>query len=166
MATIVFNGQEYESIDAMPAEIRRLYEQVAGMLADADGDGMPDAFQQTMQAQVMTASQYVVDGQVYHRLEDLPPEARRRYEQAMAQFDTNQDGVPDMLAGVMGGAPVSAHPAESGSPAPLSSATTIPTVRVVGESSPESRVRMLTLAVVVLLVVVAGLAYLLLVRWM
>lgn len=40
---IVFNGQEYSSPDQMPAEVRRVYEQImSGVLADADRDGIPD----------------------------------------------------------------------------------------------------------------------------
>lgn len=40
---IVFNGQKFSSPDDMPPEIRKAYEQVmSGVLADSDGDGIPD----------------------------------------------------------------------------------------------------------------------------
>ncbi len=43
---IVFNGQEYSSVDEMPEEARRIYEQaMSGVLADTDKNGIPDLFE-------------------------------------------------------------------------------------------------------------------------
>jgi hypothetical protein len=39
---ITFDGKTYRSIDDMPPNVRRSYEDVAEMMADRDGDGVPD----------------------------------------------------------------------------------------------------------------------------
>lgn len=133
MARITFNGQEYDSPDAMPPDVRRLYDLMSGMLADKDGDGMPDMFEGVdgNNASITTqTTQFVVDGKVYTNLDDLPPEARRRYEQTMRRFDADGDGVPDILASVSSGAAPAA-------PAALTSPPTSqpPHVTVIGEGS-------------------------------
>lgn len=42
---IVFNGQEYASLDAMPPDVRQAYDQIVKQLGDADHDGVPDIVQ-------------------------------------------------------------------------------------------------------------------------
>jgi hypothetical protein len=44
---------------------------------------------------------FIVNGQEYDALESLPPEARAKYEQAMGKLDKNQNGIPDILEGMM-----------------------------------------------------------------
>jgi hypothetical protein len=44
----------------------------------------------------------VVDGTEFNGLENLPPEARARYEEAIRQLDANRNGIPDLLEGRMG----------------------------------------------------------------
>lgn len=107
---ILFNGQEYNRVEDMPADVRQLYEQMMGMFADKNQDGIPDMFQQGKAGQVVqtpmnvSATQMiVVDGQVYHSVADLPPDVRGRYEAKMAEVDKNQDGVPDVLEGFLQG---------------------------------------------------------------
>jgi hypothetical protein len=46
MATIRFSGQEYESVEAMPPDVRAAYESVRQVFADNDQDGLPDIFEQ------------------------------------------------------------------------------------------------------------------------
>jgi len=43
----------------------------------------------------------MVDGKTYNSIEDLPPEARARYETAMGALDKNQNGMPDFLEGMI-----------------------------------------------------------------
>ena len=44
----------------------------------------------------------IFNGKEYNRLEDMPPEARRAYQQAMGMLaDKNQNGVPDFMEGMM-----------------------------------------------------------------
>ena len=43
---IIFNGKEYSSIEEMPEEVRRTYEQaMSGVLSDSDRNGIPDLFE-------------------------------------------------------------------------------------------------------------------------
>ncbi len=81
---IVFNGQEYPSLDAMPPEARKAYQQVMGMFADKDGNGVPDVFEgRGSDAVVIEQSSIVVNGQAYPGVEAMPADVRRIYEQAM-----------------------------------------------------------------------------------
>jgi hypothetical protein len=99
MATIIFNGQTYTSVEAMPPEARQAYEQALALLADNDRDGIPDIIQGAMagQASVMQmGTRIVVNGQAYASLDEMPPEARRAYDQVADLFDRNRDGIPDI----------------------------------------------------------------------
>jgi hypothetical protein len=118
MATITFNGQEYDSPEAMPPEVRRLYELANQMLADQNQDAIPDLFGQLTdmsQSSVIHSAQFVVDGKVYRSLDELPADARRKYEQAMERLDANRNGVPNLLEGDLFG---TAPPAATPSPVP------------------------------------------------
>ncbi|NOZ19532.1 MAG: hypothetical protein GXP25_00425 [Planctomycetes bacterium] len=90
---IVFNGQEYSGVDDMPLEVRRAYEQVMNMLADRDGDGVPDAVQNsdgTFTADVVT--KIVVNGREYNSIDEMPEDVRRMYELARSAQDDGQGG--------------------------------------------------------------------------
>ena len=107
---LVVNGKSYASLDEMPPEVRQEYEQAMGLLADKDQNGVPDVFEGMMQAgnvNVQTTTitgpaQFIVDGKTYASVDDLPPEARQKYEQALPKLrqvmgDANQNGVPDVF---------------------------------------------------------------------
>ena len=90
---IIFNGQEYSSVDEMPAAVRRAYERVMGMLADRDGDGVPDAVREsdgTFTADVI--NKIVVNGREYGGLDEMPPDVRRMYEMAMSAQRDGRSG--------------------------------------------------------------------------
>ncbi len=115
---IVIDGKTYNSVDEMPEDIRRTYEEamrnfgtaasgtanpmqtVNNVFADANNNGMPDIMENQVQS-LMSGMTYVVNGQTYNTLEDLPPEARAKYEQAMGSMDKNRNGMPDFLEGMM-----------------------------------------------------------------
>jgi hypothetical protein len=42
---IVFNGREYASVDEMPPDVRKAYDEAMQLFADADHDGIPDIVQ-------------------------------------------------------------------------------------------------------------------------
>jgi hypothetical protein len=79
---IVVNGQEYDSWDQVPEEIRAL---MGGTLPDADHNGVPDLLEG---GPIPTAGMTVqstaidVDGVTYQSLADLPPQARAALEAA------------------------------------------------------------------------------------
>ena len=60
--TITVNGQTYSSVDEMPPEVRRQYEQVMSLMADRNNDGVPDILEgrppgeSTVVSQVTTTS--------------------------------------------------------------------------------------------------------------
>ncbi len=90
---IIVNGQEFSSVEEMPPDVRRQYEQAMSALADRDGDGIPDIMQSGLsgrsgteelgdgfhKVEVETRSEYVVDGNEYSSLDEMPPEVREMF---------------------------------------------------------------------------------------
>jgi len=118
---IVIDGKTYNSVEEMPMEVRALYEEAMRNISrdrlhnpvenldpfkDRDGDGIADGFenmtpQQNMVGTVMNSAQFVVNGQIYNSLDQLPPEYRAKYEQAMGNMDANRNGIPDFVEGIL-----------------------------------------------------------------
>lgn len=114
---IVIDGRTYKSVEEMPEDIRRNYEQAMGNMDkdrngipdmlenvdaffdDKDKDGTPDAFE-GMTSKVIMANKIIINGREYNSPNDLPPDVRAKYEQAMGTFDSNQNGTPDFLEGM------------------------------------------------------------------
>ena len=117
---IVIDGKTYQSVDEMPAEVRQKYEQAMRSLGDANANKIPDAFE-TMnifadqdkngapdvlenivggQATVSNMK-IVVDGKEFTGLENLPPDIRERYQEAIRQLDANRNGIPDFVEGMV-----------------------------------------------------------------
>ena len=130
---IVVNGKSYASLDEMPPEVRQEYEQALGMLADKNQNGMPDVFEgmlgtgnvNVQTPTVVGSSQFIVDGKIYSSVDELPPDARQKYEQAMTKMgpalgsllgDANQNSMPDVFEGMF---PAQSAPATTPT-APLS----------------------------------------------
>jgi hypothetical protein len=154
MPKIIFNGQEYDSPEAMPAEVRQLYEMAAGMLADRNQNGMPDIFEGVAEPApntVVQTTQFIVDGKVYASLDQLPAEARQKYEQAMGRLDANRDGVPDLFESQSFGVAAQTPPTPAASPN-----NQPPQVQIIGDtSSLSARWLIIALVVLALLAVVA-----------
>lgn len=116
---IVIDGKTYNSPDEMPEEVRRSYEEalpgfdggkslIQGaaanlhqVFADRNNDGLPDIFEGGRSINISGGMKFVVDGQAYDNLDQLPPDARAKYEQAMSSIDKNRNGTPDFLEGMM-----------------------------------------------------------------
>jgi hypothetical protein len=112
---IVIDGKTYKSVEEMPEDVRRNYEQALGnmdkdrngipdMLENAnaffdDKDGTPDTFE-GMTSKVITTTKVIVNGREYNSLNDLPPDVRAKFKQAMGTFDSDQNGMPDFLEGM------------------------------------------------------------------
>lgn len=118
---IVIDGKTYNSVDEMPPDIRALYEEAMRNVSrdrlhnpvenldpfkDRDGDGIADGFENmvpsgNMTGNVMSAAQFAVNGQTYSSIDQLPPEYRAQYEQAMGTLDANRNGIPDFVEGIL-----------------------------------------------------------------
>lgn len=55
-----------------------------GLLADRDGDGIPDVLQRAGGVTGTTSTVYEVDGVTHHSLEEMPPDVRAMVEHALA----------------------------------------------------------------------------------
>ena len=116
---IVIDGKTYKSVDEMPEDVRRSYESAMSQLADNDKngipdaldnfnilsdknkDGIPDAFGGMASNVISTSTKIIADGKEYSSVDELPPDIRAKYEQAMGTLDSNRNGVPDFLEGMM-----------------------------------------------------------------
>lgn len=103
---IVIDGKTYKSADEMPEDVRKSYEN-AMRNVDSNQNGTPDAFEglssfQTATANVINSSKIIVNGQVFDSLDQLPPEIRAKYEQALGAMDANKNGIPDFVEGMLG----------------------------------------------------------------
>ena len=50
MATIIFNGKSYNSLEEMPEKERKAYDQMMDIFADKNGNGIPDFMEGDMVA--------------------------------------------------------------------------------------------------------------------
>ena len=119
---IVIDGKTYNSVDEMPDDVRRNYEEamkgfaavnetsasgslanMSNLFADNNNNGVPDIMEGAPVINVAGALKYIVDGKVFSNVDALPPEARAKYEQAMSAMDKDRNGVPDFLEGMMNG---------------------------------------------------------------
>jgi hypothetical protein len=106
MATrIIVNGVEYPGVDAMPPDVRAVYERTVGRLADQDCDGVPDLVQAVRAAGGVVEvtethhSTISVNGKTYDRVEDMPPSVRRLYEATMSRTDVLESVTPRISSG-------------------------------------------------------------------
>ena len=116
---IVIDGKTYHSVDEMPPDIRQKYDQAMHSLGDANSNQIPDAFESmdifadkdkdgvpdileniTAGHAAVSSMKIIVDGKEFDGLENLPPEARAKYEEAMGKLDANRNGIPDFAEGM------------------------------------------------------------------
>ena len=168
-AVFVFNGRTCARVEDMPPEVRRAYEETMAILPDEDKDGVPDIFEgeavdvehivtQT-DGTVSTKTRIIVDGQEYSSVSELPPEAREKYEQAMAKMR-------GMMGPMAQGNPLRVLEEAFASRKSLSSParTELPSVRAPQEESTTGRFILLAGVLLVLLLVLVAVAALLLSR--
>jgi hypothetical protein len=76
---IIFNGQEYDSPDAMPEDVRRAYQEMLNHLQDKDKDGIPDVLQGGSAGNALGILQTSVtyNGRTVEGLRGLPGPVRR-----------------------------------------------------------------------------------------
>lgn len=121
---IVIDGKTYNSVNEMPEDVRRLYEQAMStfknqdqnrvpdvlennapnMLEDKNRNGIPDSIENTAGGTIVAnAMKILFDGKEFNSIDELPPDARAKYEQAMGTLDANRNGIPDFVEGMIGG---------------------------------------------------------------
>ncbi len=156
---ITFKGKTYDSLEEMPPDIRQAYESIMQVLADKNQNGVPDLFEGTVNAQA-TSARIVFDGQVYEHIDQLPPEAREKYEKVMGQLDKDHNGIPDFAEKFMTlGLP--SAPAPTSSQPPFEAMAPTPTAIPVSPSAPnlepeQTGLRFGVLAVVLLALLCLG----------
>jgi hypothetical protein len=117
MPKILVNGRVYNNPDEMPPDVRDTYLKTLEVLHDSDGNGIPDFLEGkplqnvndgTVSVNVRSGTQVIVGDKVYTNLDELPPDVRLKYDQAVERLgplmsDTNGNGIPDILEGKAGG---------------------------------------------------------------
>lgn len=115
---IVIDGKTYKSVDEMPEDVRKNYENAMSQLANNDKDGIPDVLEglniladknkdgipdafEGMTSNIISSTKIIAGGKEYNSLDELPPDIRAKYEQAMGTLDANRNGVPDFLEGMI-----------------------------------------------------------------
>lgn len=148
---INFNGKTYNSLEEMPANERRAYEQLQKIFVDANGNGIPDFLEGDVAQKVITAFRSVVnyDGKVYNNLDELPPEMRQKVQNAFEKL--NQMGI------------LNSNPVEQNSSKPSSfeyafqpSTPLIPKESAIAETNAKTSKVILVLALVIVLVVLGA----------
>jgi hypothetical protein len=91
---IIFNGQEYSSPEAMPADVRKAYEELLDQLRDKNEDGIPDLLQGGGAGNVLGIRQTSVtfNGR---EVGDLPAPMRRLIENAMGHGSSSAAAPPE-----------------------------------------------------------------------
>lgn len=102
---IIFNGQEYESTDAMPEEVQKSYlEAFAQFTEDKNRDGIPDILEARSAGQVIGVqhSSITVNGRTYESVEEMPALVRLLYQHAIGQVGASRTGLPTSVAAILG----------------------------------------------------------------
>jgi hypothetical protein len=83
---VVFNGTEYDSVDAMPADVRAEYERVLGLLTPEQRAKLDPATSHAgaIRMNVNVRTRFKVGGKEYGSLDEMPAEVRAAYERARA----------------------------------------------------------------------------------
>ena len=99
MATrLIFNGQEYDSAEAMPQAVRAAYEAALAKLEDADQNGVADILErgETGNVIMIQDSSIRVNGREFKDVTSMPALVRALYEYAMRQAEANQQGLREI----------------------------------------------------------------------
>jgi hypothetical protein len=92
---IIFNGQEFDGIEAMPAEMRKQYEDVMRLLADSGQApaGSKGPIGRIFNLKTNFSTRIVVNKKEYHSADELPPEMRAAYDRAVGGGGKAEGGV-------------------------------------------------------------------------
>ena len=98
---IVFNGQEYDGVDAMPPAVRRQYEDVMRLVrGEVESLVEPGSQSKVIKVTTNVRTRIVVNGKEYHSVDEMPAQVRAAYERALAQAEggTSSGGEPAALS--------------------------------------------------------------------
>jgi hypothetical protein len=95
---IIFNGQEYDSPEAMPQAVRTAYQAALAKLEDADQNGVADILErgETGNVVMIQESSIRVNGREFKDVTSMPALVRALYEYAMRQAEGNQQGLREI----------------------------------------------------------------------
>jgi hypothetical protein len=79
---IQFNGREYSSINAMPADVRKTYEAALRLMTRQH---TPEDLSQAMRSGMRVNTRISIGGKVYDNIDDLPPHLRQRVAELAAK---------------------------------------------------------------------------------
>jgi len=98
---IIFNGQEYDSPEAMPEDVRSAYQEMLDRLQDKDKDGIPDILQGGSAGNALGILQTSVtyNGRTLEGLGSLPAPVRRLLENMMGHGKNRDTAAPTELHG-------------------------------------------------------------------
>lgn len=156
---ITFNGTVYNSPDEMPDSVREAYERAMAMLK-SDNAASPSG--PRVNIKFATRMRFVHDGKVYNSLDEMPPELRAKYQNAVQQVDKDHDGIPDFLEATAGAG--MSRPSVSSEPEDVEAGPIAPVTQAPAVIQPETSNRALlmiagVIILLLLLVVVGLLAY-------
>jgi hypothetical protein len=97
-ARIIFNGQEYDSPEAMPQAVRTAYQEALAKLEDADQNGVADIHErgETENVIMIQESSIRVNGREFKDVDSMPAPVRALYAYAMRQAEANQQGLREI----------------------------------------------------------------------
>jgi hypothetical protein len=84
---ITFNGVTYDSLDAMPDEVKQAYEKTGLSRRGLAGLDIVVAERHSVQRGGTVKQTYVVNGKSYGDEKDMPPDVHEAYEKAMATWN-------------------------------------------------------------------------------
>ncbi|MBX3036314.1 MAG: hypothetical protein KF758_05310 [Anaerolineales bacterium] len=90
MPQIHFNGKTYNSLEEMPLEMRQAYQQIADMMIDKNGNGIPDFLEGDIVKNISniytTASTINFNGNTYDNFNQLPTDVQAKVSTAFNQM--------------------------------------------------------------------------------
>lgn len=88
MATIIFNGKSYNSIEEMAPNEKQAYEQMMEIFVDANGNGIPDFLEGDVVQNLLSkySTKMSVEGKAVYGLDELPPEMQQSVQTAFKKL--------------------------------------------------------------------------------
>jgi hypothetical protein len=91
---ITINGQQYDSLEAMPPDVRRMYDEAMRMAGPSPASGLSGGNTQVFTGQAGGIGGSVVvnriitaNNRTYGSIDELPPDVRQLYEDALKSAD-------------------------------------------------------------------------------